>query len=99
MTARASELDGDLYELMTPVAEVLSTKHPLAATIVLRSMIDFTLENGRSSRYKHAARHFAECQSLASQIDDFGDARQHEDYVADLKREHGRKSGFWGLAS
>ncbi|AMD57821.1 hypothetical protein AWN88_06255 [Agrobacterium tumefaciens] len=99
VTARASELDGDLYELMTPVAEVLSTKHPLAATIVLRSMIDFTLENGRSSRYKHAARHFAECRSLASQIDDFGDARQHEDYVADLKREHGRKSGFWGLAS
>ncbi len=96
VTNRASELDGDLYELMTPAAEVLSTKHPLAATIVLRSMIDFTLETGRSSRYKHAARHLAECRSLASQIDDFGDTRQHEDYVADLKREHGGKSGFWG---
>lgn len=99
VTNRASELDGDLYELMTPAAEVLSNKHPLAATIVLRSMIDFTLESGRSSRYKHAARHLAECRSLASQIDDFGDTRRHEGYVADLKREHGRKSGFWGLAS
>lgn len=96
---RSGELDGDYYELMTPAAEVLSTKYPLAATIVLRSMIDFTLESGRSSRYKHAARHLAECQSLASQIDDFGDVRSHEDYVADLKREHGRKSGFWSLVS
>jgi hypothetical protein len=82
---------------MTPAAEVLSTRHPLAATIVLRSMIDFTLESGRSSRYKHAARHLAECQSLAGQIGDFGSIRPHEAYVADLKREHGRKSGFWSL--
>jgi hypothetical protein len=97
VTKRATELDGDLYELMTPAAEVLSTRHPLAATIVLRSMIDFTLESGRSSRYKHAARHLAECQSLAGQIGDFGSIRPHEAYVADLKREHGRKSGFWSL--
>ncbi len=62
---RKAELDGDLYELMTPAAEALSEKHPLAATIVLRSMIDFTLENARSSRYKHAARHLVKCASLA----------------------------------
>ena len=29
--------------------------HPLAATIALRSMVDFTLANARSSRYGHAA--------------------------------------------
>lgn len=99
VTNRASELDGDLYELMTPAAEVLSTKHPLAATIVLRSMINFTLESGRSSRYKHAARHLADCRSLASQIEDFGSVRAHDDYLAGLKREHGRKAGFWSLVS
>lgn len=99
VTNRTSELDGDLYELMTPAAEVLSTKHPLAATIVLRSMINFTLESGRSSRYKHAARHLADCRSLASQIEDFGSVRAHDDYLAGLKREHGRKAGFWSLVS
>jgi hypothetical protein len=97
MTRQALGLDGDLYELMTPAAEVLSTKHPLAATIVLRSMIDFSLESGRSSRYKHAARHLAECRSLAIQTEDFGDLRPHEVYVVDLKHGHGRKSGFWSL--
>lgn len=99
VTKRAVELDGDLYEMMTAAAEALSAKHPLAATIVLRSMIDFTLESARSSRYKHAARHLAECQSLASQIEDFESMRPHEAYVCDLKREHGRKSGFWSLVS
>lgn len=97
VTARAAELDGDYYELMSPAAEALSTKHPLAATILLRSMIDFTLESGRSSRYKHAARHLVECRSLASQIEDFGGIRPHDAYIADLTREHGRKSGFWSL--
>jgi hypothetical protein len=94
---RRVELDGDFYELMTPAAEVLCEKHPLAATIVLRSMINFTLESARSSRYRHAARHFAECASLALRIDDFGTAESHDAFVADLKRHHGKKHGFWSL--
>ena len=45
--------------------------HPLAATIALRSMVDFTLANARSSRYGHAA------------------------YLAPIRQNHARKSGFW----
>jgi hypothetical protein len=95
--ARREELDGDLYELMTLAAEILQKKHPLAATIVLRSMIDFTLDSARSSRYKHAARHLAECGSLARYIDDFEPAGSYDAYIADLKRRHGKKHGFWSL--
>lgn len=64
--SRADKLDGDHYEMLTPVADALAGKHPLAATMALRAMIEFSLDNGRSSRYKHAARHFQECASLAS---------------------------------
>ncbi|NKK70572.1 hypothetical protein G9X64_33350 [Rhizobium sophorae] len=94
---RKAELNGDLYELMTPAAEALAEKHPLAATIVLRSMIDFALDNSRPSRYKHAARHLADCASLAPHIDDFSNIRSHDAYVAELKRRHGKKHGFWRL--
>ncbi|MBB2749462.1 UNVERIFIED_ORG: hypothetical protein GGI57_000128 [Rhizobium aethiopicum] len=97
LSRRQAELDGDLYELMTSGAEMLREKHPLAATMLLRSMIGFALDNGRSSRYRHAARHLAECAALAPHIDDFGDARPHDAYVDDLKRQHGNKHGFWGL--
>ncbi|MBY5401172.1 DUF6880 family protein [Rhizobium leguminosarum] len=92
---RKAELDGDRYELMAPAAEVLAEKHPLAATIVLRSMINFTLDSGRSSRYKYAARHLADCASLAPHINDFGNTRSHDVYVAELKRRHGKRHGFW----
>lgn len=97
ISRRQAELDGDLYELMTPAAEMLQEKYPLAATMVLRSMIGFALDHGRSSRYRHAARHLAECASLAPHIDDFGSARPHDAYVAELKRQHGKKHGFWSL--
>lgn len=99
VTRRAGELDGNHYEILSPAADALAGKHPLAATFVLRAMIDFTLTKARSSRYRHAARHFLECASLASSVADFGAFETHEAYAARLKAEHGRKSGFWSLIS
>jgi hypothetical protein len=96
---RAGELDGDHYEILTPAADALAGKDPLAATLALRSMIDFTLTKARSSRYRHAARHLMECASLAGSIPDFGAFETHEAYSARLKAEHGRKNGFWSLIS
>jgi hypothetical protein len=75
---RAAELDGDHYEILTPAADALAGKHPLAATLVLRAMIDFSLIKSRSSRYRHAARHLMTCASLAPSISDFGTFETHE---------------------
>jgi hypothetical protein len=80
-------------------ALVAVAKYPLAATLLLRAMIDFTLKKGRASRYRHAARHLAECASLVSAIGDFGAVEPHEDYSNRLKQEHGRKTAFWALVS
>jgi hypothetical protein len=38
-----------------------------------------------------------QCSSLAGSIEDFGTVASHDAYAAQLKAEHGRKSGFWGL--
>jgi hypothetical protein len=95
--AKTKDMDGDRYEVLTPAAEAMAAKHPLAASLLLRAMIDFSLEAARSSRYKHAARHLADCEGLASQIQDFGRHPDHASYLAKLKQIHGRKSGFWGL--
>lgn len=94
---RASELDGDHYGILAPAAEALADKHPLAASLLLRSMIDFTMTNGRSSRYRHAARHLMECAGLAATIEDLGTVEGHEAYVKRLRAEHGRKTSFWNL--
>ena len=48
-------------------------------------MIDFVLKQNRVERYRHAARHFAECASLASAIGDFAGFEPHERYIVRLK--------------
>ena len=93
---QGTSLDGNAYEILTAAADALSARHPLAATLALRAMIDFALTRARSSRYKHAARHLTTCARLASAIDDFGAFETHAVYEARLRREHGRKSAFWG---
>jgi hypothetical protein len=94
---RAPELDGDQYEILPRVADTLSAKHPLAATLVLRALIDFSLTRSRTSRYKHAARHLLECSNLSKDIEDFGAFEAHDAYEARLRREHGKKTSFWSL--
>ena len=83
------------YEFLVPTAETLAEKHPLAATVALRAMIDFTLTEGRQKRYGYAAQHLATCADLAGRIKDFGAVEPHHTYAARLKTEHGKKTGFW----
>lgn len=93
--ARHGELDGDHYWLLTPAADAIEQRHPLAATLMLRAMIDLSLDKAKYKRYGHAARHLQTCGYLAKRIDDFGDHDDHAGYVAGLRLRHGRKSGFW----
>ena len=94
LVARHEEIDGDHYEYLAPAAEALSERHPLAATLVLRAMIDFTLTRSRAKRYRYAAEHLVSCARLAREIPDFGAFETHDAYVARLKEDHGRKFGF-----
>ena len=93
--ARTDELNGDHYGLLTPTADALEQRNPLAATLALRAMIDFSLDAAKHKRYGHAARHLQTCEHLARRIDDFAGHPDHAEYVADLRRRHARKSGFW----
>lgn len=92
---RSQDLDGDRYEILTPVAEALAGKHPLAATLALRAMIVFALDQSRTSRYRHAARHLLECAGLAANIADFGKHETHQAFVARVRGKHGKKTSFW----
>lgn len=95
--ARATELDGNAYEVLTPAADTLQAEHPLAATLLRRAMITYTLDGAKSKRYRHAARHLAECQSCDAMIEGYGDAQPHGAYLAKLRDTHARKVGFWQL--
>ena len=97
--ARAKELDGDHYEILTPAAQALADEQPLAATLLLRAMIDFALTKARFGRYRHAARHLTECASLAAAIPAFEPFETHEAWFTRLKSQHGHKWEFWSLVA
>jgi len=95
---RTAELDGRRYDILQPAAEALEERHPRAATILYRIMIDRVLERGASAAYGHAARNLGKCADLAGRVDWDGlGLEPHADYVAALQRRHGRKFGFWSL--
>ena len=95
--SRAGELDGDLYHILTPAAEALREKYPLAAVLLWRSMIDHALTLGRSTRYGHAADHLMDCAAVDDEISDYGLFASHLSYLAALHARHERKTSFWHL--
>ena len=97
ITARAGELDGNSYETLTAAADALEPNHPLAATMLRRAMIKDTLEDAKSKRYRHAARHLEECRACAAFIQDFAGFPSHAEFLAGLKLHHGRRYGFWEI--
>ena len=95
--ARADDLDGNSYTTLSRAAEALDARHPLAATLVRRAMIEDTLNGAKSSRYRHAARHLAECGASDAQITEYGATLTHTGFIEALRQKHGRKYGFWSL--
>jgi hypothetical protein len=95
--ARRAELNGKQYELLNRAAELLETRHPLAATLVRRAMIEDTLGRAQLTRYPHAARHLIECAGAATRIADYGPHPTSEAYLRRLMIEHGAKRTFWQM--
>ena len=93
--ARANELEGDHYELLTTVADALRERHPLAATLLWRAMITFALTEGRTSRYGHAASHLNDCDAVAPKVDTFASFPSHERYLDALRIRHEHEASFW----
>ncbi len=96
---RADELDGNHYELLGPAADALEAQHPLVGIVLRRALIDYTLTKARSTRYRHAARHLLQCESLDKAVGDYGQLETNDTYIARLQAEHGRKTSFWSLLS
>ena len=89
--------NGGYYEALAPAAEAMEHRHPLAAAVLYRALLDNILMTGRSQAYGYAARYFNALSRLA--MDEFAsvDLMDHHAYVASLRKAHGRKSGFWSI--
>lgn len=90
--------DGGLWHSLPKTAETLEHEHQAAATILYRALLDDILKATRSKAYGHGAKYLAKLAMLAEAADPFlpEGVMEHEAYMAELRKNHGRKSGFWG---
>lgn len=95
--SREAKLNGDDYELLSLAADTLRNSFPIASSIALRTMIDFTLGRNRAARYRHAARQLTELETISAEIADFGSILPHDAYLAKLRTQHRTKIRFWKL--
>jgi hypothetical protein len=93
--SRHTEIDGDAYGILTPLADALMATHPLAAVLLWRAMIEFALTKSRSGRYGHAARHLTSCATADMAIPAYDGHPTHVEYLNGLKTNHARKASFW----
>ena len=93
--ARQGRLDGAAGEVVEPAANALTSRDPLAATLVLRAMIETALEDGRAATNRRARLLLAECATLAAAINDWEGCPPHETYAASLQfiARRGSRSG------
>ncbi|MFN9694263.1 MAG: DUF6880 family protein [Synechococcaceae cyanobacterium] len=89
--------DGDAYEIYEPAAERLSANHPVAASLLLRTMVVFALSMGRSKRYRYAAEHLRQCERLEARIDDWQGFESHASFVGRMREAFAQKWSFWKL--
>lgn len=83
---RASEIDPLRFEVLEPAAAMLEARHPMAATLLLRTMVADTFRRRRADRFDQAKRQLADLTSLAPQIADWGEAESHEAFIARMER-------------
>jgi hypothetical protein len=79
VAARADEIDGAAIDTLEPAARALETRHPLAATLLLRAMVRDVARFAQAELYPRAQAWLLEAASLAPQI---GDLQGHEDHPA-----------------
>lgn len=81
---RTGDIKGDAVDLLEPSARLLEARHPLAAALVLRAMIEDTTRWRRAERYGSAQRWLLEAASLEPQIADHQGFGTHEDFLKSI---------------
>ncbi|PHI28472.1 DUF6880 family protein [Budvicia aquatica] len=63
--------------------------------ILLRSLADDILDQGRSPAYHHAASYLQQLDKLDDKVASYASLPSHADYMAKIQVKHKRKSSFW----
>jgi hypothetical protein len=96
VVARWGVWEGEFYEFLLPAAEAFeAADYPAAATALYRALLDRIIGRGLSEAYGYGADYLVRLSALAKRPGGNDGLMSHADYVADLRRQHVRRHGFW----
>ncbi|MDR7299499.1 Arc/MetJ-type ribon-helix-helix transcriptional regulator [Pelomonas aquatica] len=94
LVAKAAAIDGADYVSLPPLATTLAERGRLkGATAIYRALLLSILERANARAYGHAARHLERLQLMSAA--DLTPLPPHEEFLAQLRSQHGRKTAFW----
>ncbi|ESQ78967.1 DUF6880 family protein [Asticcacaulis sp. YBE204] len=92
---RIRNLNGDDEAGLTAAADRLAARYPLAATLLLRKVVESILFNAHSDRYKAAAAAVWEIERLDPHIEDYGASTPHAEWLGGLRKTYRHRVEFW----
>jgi len=94
---RAGDLATKCYSRLQDLARLAEAAgRRMVEVVCYRHLIRDILNDGRSKAYGHAVRYFRQLEMLDPQIENYASLGDHDAFVAELRKHHGRKSAFWG---
>lgn len=92
---RISEIDGHLDYILAPATDALRNRYPLAAVLLWRTMIDYTLWDSRAKQYAQIVDYLMDCAAADNEIEDYGSFHSHQTYLEGLRERYAHKASFW----
>ncbi|MFA7231507.1 MAG: DUF6880 family protein [Victivallaceae bacterium] len=93
---RSKKVDGSCYYSLTALIKPFKqADFMLAATVILRALLNSILERKNTKAYVHGAEYLHELGKIAPKITDWRNLPDHEAYAAEVAANHKRKYSFW----
>jgi hypothetical protein len=100
LLAEPGRIDGSDYPRLVPLAKALRAHEcPRGETVVYRALLKGILERGYARAYGHAARYWARLGEIAGSGVGLLPLQSHEDFEAEIRARHRRKSAFWAYVN
>jgi hypothetical protein len=96
LLAASALVNGERYEMLTPLAHALGARGRLRGeTVIYRALLTAILERGYARAYGYAAKYWARLQDIGATGLDLRPLESHAAFEAATRLRHGRKSSFW----
>lgn len=98
--SEAARIDGDDDGRLVPLAKVLRKNEcPRGETVVYRALLHGILDRTKARACAHAARYWARLAEPAGTGLDLRPLSPHEEFAAEIRTRHKRKSAFWACVN